>query len=239
MPTHHACHSCGYPLSRLRAAPDPHYQLPIITCPECDTSVVRRPDPAVQGLRTAWKSARALIYIIIQSAVAFLLMLAAAALITNTAQTAQQQYNSNPLALFLTKPQLLRQDQLGPELAILAIILLLVGVLTGAWIKSALNHLNTPLVMLAFVLLPLAFLLQFGLRYWLWREFFQQPNSRPWGDVGMYRRIPDILTASAMHAAFIAAGFPLANTLRTIWAAQHRARWSRRRRARRRLRDDR
>lgn len=193
----------------------------------------------VQGFRTGYKSARALLYIAIQSLMAFLLMFLSTMLMTNIAHTARNDYSSNPVALFFTAPQLLRRDEIGPDLAILAIILLFVGILTGAWIKSALNHLNTPLVTLAFVLLPLAFLLQFGLRYWLWREFFQQPNSRPWGDVGVYRRIPDILTASAMHAAFIAAGFPLANTLRTIWAAQHRARWSRRRRARRRLRDDR
>lgn len=239
MSVHHACHSCGYPLTRLRAAQDPHYQIPIITCPECDTSVVRRRDPIVQGFRTGYKSARALLYIAIQSLMAFLLMFLSAMLMTNIAHTARNDYSSNPVALFFTAPQLLRRDEIGPDLAILAIILLFVGILTGAWIKSALNHLNTALVTLVFVALPIAFLLQFGLRYWLWKTYFFDTTSRPWGDMGMFRRIPDLLTASAMHAAFIAAGYPLANTVRTLWTAQQRARWSKRRRARRRLRDDR
>lgn len=239
MPTHHACHSCGYPLSRIRAAPDPHYNLPVISCPECDTSVVRRRDPMVQGFRTGWKSARAGLFVFVQCLVAFLLMFAAAVLMTNIAHTARNEYLSNPAALFFTNPQLLRQDQIGPDLAILTIILLFVGILTGTWVRSALNHLNTALVTLVFVALPLLFLLQFGLRYWLWTKFAADFSPRPWGDRGMFERTPDLLTASAMHAAFITAGFPLANTARNLWAAQQRARWSRRRRARRRLRDDR
>ncbi len=191
----------------------------------------------ITGFRTAWKSARAALYVFIQCLVSFMLMFMAAVLLTNIAHTARNDYSSNPVALFLTNPQLLRQDEIGPELAILSIILLILGVFTGAWIRSALHHLNTALVTSAFVALPLLFLLQFGLRYWLWNHFVE--TGRPWGDRGMYRRIPDLLTASAMHAAFIIAGFPLANTLRSLWAAQQRARWSRRRRARRRLRDDR
>jgi len=37
----HACAACGAPLERVRAAPDPHYGLPIVTCPACGTSAVR------------------------------------------------------------------------------------------------------------------------------------------------------------------------------------------------------
>jgi len=237
VPTHHACHSCGYPLSRLRAAPDPHYNLPIVTCPECSTSVVRRRDPGAQGFRTAWKTARAIIYIAIQTAMATLLTVAAIGLVANTAYSARNDYNANPAALFFTNPQLLRQDQVGPDLAIFTVLLLFLGLITGAWIRSALNHLNTRLVYGAFVLVPLVFLLQYGLRYWIWEQFIKTGDV--WGDRDMFLGTPEILTASAMHALFITAGFPLANSARTLWAAQQRARWSRRRRARRRLRDDR
>ncbi|MEM9373656.1 MAG: hypothetical protein AAGA55_08420 [Planctomycetota bacterium] len=239
MPMHHACHSCGYPLSARRPGPDPHYNLPVVTCPECATSVVRRRDPGVLGFRTAWKTGRALLYVLIQSLMAFLLSFMAAVMMNNIARTAREEYLSNPLAVFITQPELLRQDQIGPQLGVLSVVLLFVGILTGAWIRSALNHLNVVLVTAAFVLIPLAFLLQFGLRYWLWDRFLSDAYARPWGDFGMLSRTPDILTASVMHAACVAAGFPLANTLRTLWAGQQRARWHRRRRAARRLREDR
>lgn len=38
----HACAGCGSDLTYLRAAPDPHYHLPIVVCPSCDLAVVRR-----------------------------------------------------------------------------------------------------------------------------------------------------------------------------------------------------
>lgn len=38
----HACAGCGSDLTYLRAAPDPHYRLPIVVCPSCDLAVVRR-----------------------------------------------------------------------------------------------------------------------------------------------------------------------------------------------------
>lgn len=34
---------CGGELASLRAAPDPHYHLPIVVCPACGTASVRRP----------------------------------------------------------------------------------------------------------------------------------------------------------------------------------------------------
>jgi hypothetical protein len=31
----HVCMGCGLDLARVRAAPDPHYGLPLVTCPRC------------------------------------------------------------------------------------------------------------------------------------------------------------------------------------------------------------
>lgn len=39
----HLCIACGHDLTRIHAPPDPHYQLPVVTCPACARSCVRRP----------------------------------------------------------------------------------------------------------------------------------------------------------------------------------------------------
>lgn len=44
MPISHTCAACGLSLTRLIAAPEPVYGLPVVTCPGCRTSVVRRSD---------------------------------------------------------------------------------------------------------------------------------------------------------------------------------------------------
>lgn len=217
--------------------PDPHYNLPIITCPECRTSVVRRRDPGVRGFRTGYKAARAVVFIGIQALVTTLVGFASVGLIANIAYSAHAEYGGNPLAILLLRPHLLRQDEMGPELAVLSVVLFLMGVIVGVWIRSALSHLRPGWVLLAAVSLPVLFLLQHGWRYTLWMEYVGE--GRPWGDRETLQRTNEILTAGGMYAASIVAGFPLARGIRSLWTSQQRARWSRRRRNRRRLRDDR
>lgn len=53
MPSGHVCIQCGEDLSRLRVKREPHYGLPVITCPSCGVVVVRREHP----LRAWWKRA--------------------------------------------------------------------------------------------------------------------------------------------------------------------------------------
>ena len=42
MPRSHVCLGCGTDISGVRAPPDPHYGLPIVTCPTCAMVCVRR-----------------------------------------------------------------------------------------------------------------------------------------------------------------------------------------------------
>ena len=53
----HVCSTCGMDLRRLRALRDPHYRLPIVVCPECETAIVRRRHP----IEVRWRRLRALL----------------------------------------------------------------------------------------------------------------------------------------------------------------------------------
>jgi hypothetical protein len=52
MPISHPCVSCGSDLAAVRARTEPHYGLPLVTCPACGDVFVRRPHP----LSCRWRS---------------------------------------------------------------------------------------------------------------------------------------------------------------------------------------
>lgn len=237
MPTHHACHVCGHDLTRLRAAPDPHYALRLVTCPACATTVARRPDPVVAAYRKGYKAIRACLSILVQCLVATLVTALGLLLIANTAYSAHAEYRHNPLSVLLFHANLLRADAVGPDLLIYLTLLLLLGFFTGLWTRSALAHLNPWGVLVATVLAPLVFQFWSAGLYLFSTRVLDAP--KPWGDKDTIARTPEILTTAAMYAAFITAGFPFARPVRNLWRSGQRSRWSRRRRNRRRLRDDR
>jgi hypothetical protein len=238
VPTHHACHTCGHDLSRLRALADPHYALPVVTCSACRTSTVRRRDPSVAGYRCARRVVRALLTIFVQSLVVSLAITAAVALISNIAYTAHWEHKGNPLTTLLLRAHELRPDASGPMLGVLTAAMLLLGLFTGAWSRSALHHLDTGWTLLGGAGLPTLLALSPALMFWGWVRL-GQPGNTPWGDPAHIQYWPGTMTAGVMYAAFIAAGMPLGRTVRAAWAANWKSRRSKYRRARRRLREDR
>lgn len=48
----HICQRCGYDLNRQCAQPDPYYNLPLVTCPRCENSVVRITHP----FKSRWRA---------------------------------------------------------------------------------------------------------------------------------------------------------------------------------------
>ncbi len=233
MPTHHACHACGQDLSRLRATPDPHYALPVVTCSACAVSVVRRRDPGVAGYRRARRVVRAGLTISLQSLVMALTLTAAVALIGGIARTAHWEHRGNPLGVLLFRAGELHPDERGPLLGVLAGVMLLLGLFTGAWLRSALHHLQPVRAWLAIAGLATLIAMTPALLHWAWPR-----PGRP-GDAGSAQHWAGTLTAGAMFAACIAAGMPLGRTARAAWAANWKSRRSKYRRARRRLREDR
>lgn len=235
---HHACHACGQDLSRLRAQADPYYALPIVTCPTCRTSVVRRRDPGAAGYRRARRLVRALLTMIVQLLVLTLVIIAAAMLINSIAHTAHWEHHDNPLAILLFRADQLHPDNNGPMLGILTGSMLMLGLFTGAWVRSTLHHLKPLWAWLTIAGLATLLAITPALLYWAWQEM-GQPGRRPWGDVSSSRRWASTLTAGAMFTACLVAGLPLGRTARAAWAANWKSRRSKYRRARRRLREDR
>lgn len=236
VPTHHACAACGHPLHRLRAVSDPHYGLGVVVCPGCRAAVVRRRDPVVQGFRTGWKTARALLTVGVQGLVLTLGVIAATMLIRSIARSAMLDFGANPVAMIFQPGRLISPDP-GPNLLILITVQFLLGLFVGAWARSALGHLRAVPTWLVWSGLPLAFaLLPAGL-YVLGRAV--ETAGAPWGERGDVALVGAIVGAAAQYAVFVLLGMPLGRTMRQVWVAGRRARWSKRRRARRRLRDDR
>lgn len=236
MPTHHACAACGYPLHRLRAVPDPHYGLGVVVCPGCLTAVVRRRDPAVQGFRTGWKVARALLTAGVQSLVLTLSVVAATMLIRSVARSSMLDYGANPMAIVFQPARLVAPDP-GPNLLILLVVQFLLGLFVGVWLRSALRHLWAVPTWLVWSGLPLFFGLLPALLYLLGRAV--GPQGSNWGERGDLALTGAMLGAATMYSVFVLLGMPLGGPVRELWAAGRRARWSKRRDARRRLRDDR
>ncbi len=52
VPRSHTCPSCLTELGRIRAAPDPHYGLPVVVCPSCSLATVRQRHPDIEFWRS-------------------------------------------------------------------------------------------------------------------------------------------------------------------------------------------
>ena len=64
----HLCISCGFDLARVRVRPDPFYALPIVICPDCGDTAVRRRHPMQQAWRTVLRLKTSLIALAFQLA---------------------------------------------------------------------------------------------------------------------------------------------------------------------------
>lgn len=198
--------------------------------------MVRRRDPVVQGFRTGWKAARALLTVGVQALVLVLSVVAATMLIRSIARSSMLDYGANPVAIIFQPDRLIAPDP-GPNLLILLVVQFLLGMFVGAWIRSALQHLWAVPTWLVWSALPLFFGLLPAWLYLVGRAF--GPPGATWGERSHLALTGAMVGAGTLYAVFVLVGLPLGGPVRELWAAGRRARWSKRRDARRRLRDDR
>jgi len=81
MAVSHICLSCGMDLARVRAAREPHYDLPLVVCPECSAAVVRRKEVVTAAWRRALRAAAAVRAMLLRLILSALLMGASVGLV--------------------------------------------------------------------------------------------------------------------------------------------------------------
>lgn len=172
----------------------------------------------------------------VQALVLVLSVVAATMLIRSTARSSMLDYGANPVAIIFQPARLIAPDP-GPNLLILLVVQLLLGLFVGAWIRSALQHLWTVPTWLVWSALPLFFGFLPAWLYLLGRAV--GPPGATWGERGDVALTGAMVGAGTLYAVFVLFGTPLGGPVRELWVAGRRARWSKRRRSRRRLRDDR
>lgn len=188
-----------------------------------------------------WRKARRLIRVGLVMALQGVVFAGATAggagLIVNTGYIAFQNHRANPLAVLLLRPYELRPDEVGPLLGAMTGSMVLLALLSGVWIRSALAHLppvRTWLIWAAVVvLIAVSPAVLFRIRQAV------QPGWRFLGDPESSMRLTHTLTAGAMFAGAVLLGFPIGRSVRATWRANLKSRRSKFRRARRRLREDR
>lgn len=216
---------------------DAHYGLPVVTCTGCGASVVRRRDPGVVGWRRGRRVIRSIVAVGVQCLVSVLVLAAAAALIDALAESAYHDHGANPVAVLVLLPHELRPDESGPMVAVLAGFLLMVALFTGMWVRSAMVHLPKWRVWIGVVMMAGLLAAAEGLLSIVWYRI--DPDGRPPVDPYASRYLGGTLAAALMYGVLIPVGFPFGRVALAAWRANWKARRSKYRRRRRRLREDR
>jgi hypothetical protein len=191
----------------------------------------------VAGWRTVRRTARAVVGVGVQALFFALATTAGVALITNAAHHAYFTHNGNPIGVIVFRSYELRPDEYGPMLGVLLGALVLVGLISGAWIRSALAHLRPLPTWFVWAALPIVIAVAPAIAFRLGPD--PAPTVKTWGSPVAWQRLTHTLTAAAVFAAAVPLGFPLGRSLRSTWRANWKSRRSKYRRARRRLREDR
>lgn len=188
-----------------------------------------------------WRKARRVIrlgfVVALQAAVFAGATAGGAGLIINTGYIAFQNHRANPLVVLLLRPSELSPDEVGPLLGAMTGSMVLLGLLSGVWIRSALAHLPPVRTWFVWTAIVVLIAVSPALLYRLSQAV--QPGSRLWGDPESSMRLTHTLTAAAMFAGAVTLGFPIGRSVRATWRANLKSRRSKFRRARRRLREDR
>lgn len=151
----HVCTSCGFDLSRLRAPLDQHLQLPVVTCPKCRVSSVRRYPTALSSRRTARRIWGVAIHLITRVPVALALVggtCAICALVRQTqAQTGMTPYEGVLATIGLGDPDLIEawRGQAGQVVVVATICW---GTLVGAIVTGGLVHVRRRWVLWAWLI---------------------------------------------------------------------------------------
>ena len=225
----HVCLGCGADLARIHVIRDPHYRLPIVTCPDCGEACVRRVDPILQRWRAFQRLAAAVCALLVQVLIVLLLATATAGVIDAVPDLLPVVISGDLFDLLY-----------GQSLAALVIGVTL-PVLTGVWMTIGLGHWRPWLARAVWGLL-IAGLLSWDM---LWLAFETIGNrlgivSGVGAEAHLQLAFYDWILRVFILFVFLMftfAGSPLGAVLLKIHARRRTRRWSRRRaRLRRRMR---
>ena len=124
----HICLGCGADLARIHVIRDPHYRLPIVTCPGCGEVCVRRVDPILQRWRTFQPAAAALCILLVQVLIVLSLAPATALVIDVVPDILPVPISGNVF------------DLLYDQSIAAMVVGVTLPVLTGIWMTTGLGH---------------------------------------------------------------------------------------------------
>ena len=225
----HVCLGCGVDLARTHVIRDPHYRLPIVTCPGCGEVCVRRVDPILQRWRAFQPVAVALCALLVQVLIVLSLATATALVIDAVPDLLPVRISGNVF------------DLLYDQSFAAMVVGVTLPVLTGAWMATGLGHWRPWLARAAWGLLIA------GLLSWdMLRLGYETIGSRlgivsgVGAEAQLQLAFADWILRVVVLFVFLMmtfAGSPLGAVLLKIHARRRTRRWSRRRaRLRRRTR---
>ncbi len=225
----HVCLGCGADLARIHVIRDPHYRLPIVTCPGCRHACVRRVDPILQRWRAFQPAAAALCALFAQLLIVLFLAAATALVVHVVPGLLPVPISGNVFDLL---------DNQSISTIVVGVTL---PVLTGIWMTAGLGHWRTWLARAVWGLLIA------GLLSWDVLRLASETIGNELGivsGVGAEAHLKlafyDWLLRVLVLFVFLMmtfAGSPLGAVLLKIHAQRQNRRWSRRRaRLRRRTR---
>ncbi|MCA9303577.1 MAG: hypothetical protein KC996_05595 [Phycisphaerales bacterium] len=225
MPLSHHCISCGTDLSWIRAIPDPVYQLPVVVCPSCSTACTRS-KPAISIAIRRFKAARrtGLVLLVELLMLTLLVGMSVGILVGLADDTPGPLEAIGVLGFGLTGVPNTGTSNTSFErdlemIRTILVVLVLVSVGAGVWIRSAHGHLR----------------LWSSVAFWFGLVLGLLAIIYIWGVIDQLMAKQSIrhltpsheLGAAAVYllftVPFVAAGFPLGARARKIWIKQHRA----------------
>lgn len=142
----HACHRCGQDLTRVRAVPDPVYQLPLVQCPRCRYAVVRARNRARQFW---WSVGR------IEASIGALLLQMVAAVTTGAVLFG--------IAWGLARAWPIRWAAMTLEAWIYAAVIVVFVLVVGVWTTACFPHWRRPLATVTYSALVITVCTAFAL----------------------------------------------------------------------------
>lgn len=207
---------CGMALTRLRPSRDPHYRLPMVTCPTCGQASVRRRHPIQQRWRAFTRAQTSVCALLLQ----ILLLVALAAATVGSIKWIEQMVRRGPSIRY----------QLQHESWLIAYTGILPAVLVGIWLTAGLGHWRRWRAWAAWGCL-IACLLAI--------EPIVDSPGRPVVEVSRFYAIPGSfdmqlwfhrLAILGVTMVIATAGIPIGRGVRAAYARNRALRWRKRRR---------
>jgi hypothetical protein len=211
----HLCLSCGHDLARIRVRRDPHYALPMVTCPDCGTAAVRRRHPSLQAWRTLLRVETSLFALAFQ--LAFLAAFATG--VVSACVVASEQYLGGYAAV---------PEEFQGVAAILAFGVMPIAL--GAWLTAGLGHLRRLTAWLLFTVFAIALLSVDAFGAPLTQRVVEIGGFSPTLTEFRWDRLLARLIALVAIMTVATAGIPIGLVIRTAERDWRRTRWRARRR---------